>query len=55
MINTKTLHSLLNLDEDEIKNFDMEQLRLMLGIVRYSARVLEREVNNREIKESESA
>ena len=49
MIEIKTLHNLLNLDDEAIKKFDMEQLRLMLGTFRYSTRILEREVIRREV------
>ena len=52
MINTELLIKLLNADKDELKKFNLDQLRVLLGVFRYFVRMLEREVNNRCTKQS---
>lgn len=47
MINLTTLKSLLNISDDEIQRLDIEQLRLLLGTLRYRVRSVEREINRR--------
>jgi len=44
----KTLRKLLNVNEKAIKSYDVEQLRLILGVARYFIRSVEREINRRE-------
>ncbi len=48
MIKVEQLKRLLNIKEKDLKNLDMEQLRLMLGIFRYLSRILDREINTRQ-------
>ncbi len=43
-----TLQSLLNVDQQAIEKYDVEQLRLLLGVARYFVRSVEREINQRE-------
>ncbi len=47
MINVELLQEVLSSDEGDLTKFDLEQLRLSLGVFRYSVRVLEREINGR--------
>jgi len=44
----KTLKNLLSVNSKVIKKYDVEQLRLILGVARYFARSVEREINRRE-------
>lgn len=44
----ETLRSLLSVDRAAIKKYDVEQLRLILGVARYFVRFIEREINRRE-------
>ena len=44
----KTLRNLLSVNEKAIKKYDIEQLRLILGVARYFIRSIEREINRRE-------
>jgi len=39
---------LLNVNTKQIKKYDIEQLRLILGVARYFVRSVEREINRRE-------
>lgn len=47
MIDIKTLKTLLNIKDDELKRLDIEQLRVLLGTLRYRVRSIEREINAR--------
>ena len=47
MIKLKSLQKLLNTDEKELKKLDVEKLRTLLGVFRYTVRFLEREINQR--------
>ena len=47
VIKVSTLKKLLNIKEAEIKKFDVDQLRIMLGVFRYLTRLFEREINQR--------
>lgn len=44
----ETLQNLLSVDEAAIRKYDIEQLRLVLGVARYFIRNVEREINHRE-------
>jgi len=44
----KTLKNLLSVNSKAIKKYDVEQLRLILGVARYFVRSVEREINRRE-------
>lgn len=44
----KTLKNLLSVNSKAIKKYDVEQLRLILGVARYFIRSIEREINHRE-------
>jgi len=44
----KTLRNLLSINSRAIKKYDVEQLRLILGVARYFIRSIEREINRRE-------
>lgn len=44
----KTLRNLLSVNSEAIKRYDVEQLRLILGVARYFIRSIEREINRRE-------
>ena len=48
MINIKTLKTLLDFKEEDIKKLSTEQVRLLLGVLRYSTRMVQREVNSRD-------
>ena len=48
MIKINQLRALLNCKELELQKFNIEQLRLLLGIFRYLTRIFEREINQRE-------
>ena len=42
------LKNLLNIDKASVEAYDVEQLRLILGVTRYFVRSIEREINRRE-------
>jgi len=44
----EALKNLLNVNESAIKEYNLEQLRLILGVARYFVRSVEREINRRE-------
>ena len=48
MIKIEELSSLLKLKESETSKMTIEQLRLLLGVLRYSTRIVQRELNSRE-------
>ena len=47
-IKVEELKHLLDLKEEDISKLDTEQLRLLLGVLRYSTRLVQRELNQRE-------
>ena len=47
-IKVDELKHLLDLKEEDVKILSTEQLRLILGVQRYSTRVVQRELNDRE-------
>jgi len=47
MIKIKQLLKLMNSDPEKIKGLHTEQLRVILGTLRYVVRLLERELNSR--------
>lgn len=47
-IKVDELQHLLDLKEDDLKNLDTEQLRLLLGVLRYTTRIVQRELNQRD-------
>ncbi|OGX34356.1 MAG: hypothetical protein A3C36_07610 [Omnitrophica WOR_2 bacterium RIFCSPHIGHO2_02_FULL_52_10] len=49
----KTLNDLLEVDEEGIQKYSVDQLRLILGVVRFFARSIEREINRRETSAAE--
>ena len=49
----KTLNDLLEVDREAIQQYSLDQLRLILGVVRFFARSIEREINRRETSEVE--
>ena len=48
MIKISTLKTLLDFKDQEIKKMKTEQLRLLLGVLRYATRIIQREMNERE-------
>ncbi len=46
-IKIQELKDLLNLEEEDLKKFSIDQLRLLLGVCHYSARLAQREINAR--------
>ena len=48
MIKVEELKNLLELKESDVAKLSMEQLRLLLGVMRYSTRIVQRELNTRE-------
>ena len=46
-IKVEELKNFLDLDEKDAANLDVEQLRLVLGVLRYTTRVVQRELNRR--------
>jgi len=44
----KTLKNLLSVNMESIKKYDIDQLRLILGVARFFVRSVEREINRRE-------
>ena len=49
MIKVEELQHFLELKESDIKKLNTEQLGLLLGVLRYSTRVVQRELNGREV------
>lgn len=49
----KTLNDLLEVDREAIQKYSIDQLRLILGVVRFFARSIEREINRRETSVAE--
>jgi len=47
-IKTEELKNLLELKEDDLKKLSAEQVRLILGVLRYATRVVQRELNDRD-------
>ncbi|MBI4309988.1 MAG: hypothetical protein HY591_06620 [Candidatus Omnitrophica bacterium] len=46
-IKTQELKDLLNLEDHDLNNLSVEQLRLLLGVCHYLARLTQREINGR--------
>jgi hypothetical protein len=42
------LKNLLELKEEDVEKLDTDQLRLVLGVLRYTTRIAQRELNERE-------
>jgi len=49
MIKVETIHDFLKTDHDTLKHLDVEQLRILLGVFRFTVRCIEREINDREL------
>lgn len=49
----RTLNDLLEVDKEAIQKYSIDQLRLILGVVRFFARSIEREINRRETSVAE--
>ncbi|MDO8674906.1 MAG: hypothetical protein Q7K71_02155 [Candidatus Omnitrophota bacterium] len=47
-IKVEALSNLLELKEEDLQELDADQLRLILGVLRYSTRIAQRELNRRE-------
>ena len=47
MIKLEDLQSLLKIDSETLKDIETEQLRTLIGTLRYSVRQCERELNSR--------
>lgn len=47
-IKVAELKNLLDLKEEDVKKLDTEQLRLVLGVLRFTTRIVQRELNLRE-------
>ncbi len=47
-IKVEVLKNFLELKEEDVEKLDTEQLRLVLGVLRYTTRVVQRELNRRE-------
>lgn len=47
-IKMEELKNLLELKEKDVEKLDTEQLRLVLGVLRFTTRVVQRELNSRE-------
>ena len=47
-IKVEELKNLLDLKEEDVKKLDIEQLRLLLGVLRFTTRTVQRELNERE-------
>ena len=47
-IKVDALKDFLELKEEDVKKLKTDQLRLVLGVLRYTTRVVQRELNNRE-------
>lgn len=48
MISVTTLKGLLNFKDEDIKKLKTDQLRLLLGVLRFSTRAVQREINERD-------
>ena len=48
-IKMEELRNLLELKEEDVEKLDTDQLRLVLGVLRYTTRIVQRELNQREI------
>ncbi len=48
MVKIEELKNLLELKESDAAKMSVEQLRLLLGVLRYSTRIVQRELNTRE-------
>jgi hypothetical protein len=46
-IKTEQLKTILNLEEKDLKKLSIDQLRLLLGVSHYVARLTQRELNSR--------
>ena len=46
-IKMEELKNLLELKEEDVEKLDTDQLRLVLGVLRYTTRVVQRELNDR--------
>ena len=47
-IKVEALKDFLDLKEEDVKKLGVEQLRLVLGVLRYTTRIVQRELNDRE-------
>ena len=47
-IKVEELRDLLALKEEDVKKLNTDQLRLVLGVLRYTTRIVQRELNVRE-------
>jgi len=47
-IKMKELKNLLELKEEDVEKLSTEQLRLVLGVLRYTTRIAQRKLNERE-------
>ncbi len=47
-IKVEELKNFLDLKEEDAEKLDTEQLRLVLGVLRYTTRIVQRELNRRE-------
>ena len=47
-IKVKALKDFLDLKDEDVAKLDIEQLRLVLGVLRYTTRTVQRELNRRE-------
>ena len=47
-IKVEALKNFLDLEEKDVKKLSTDQLRLVLGVLRYTTRTVQRELNNRE-------
>ena len=47
-IKVEELKNLLDLKEEEVAKLNTDQLRLVLGVLRYTTRIVQRELNDRE-------
>ena len=47
-IKVDELKNLLNMKEEDVQKLDTDQLRLLLGVLRYTTRIVQRELNQRE-------
>jgi hypothetical protein len=45
MFKLESLQKMMDVNEEDLKDYDTEQLRVMLGVFRYIVRVLERVIN----------
>lgn len=47
-IKVEALKNLMELKEEDVRKLNTDQLRLILGVLRYSTRIVQRELNDRE-------